>query len=226
MSPLAAARTQVVAFAGNREPIANFGYFEGVDNYTATRTIRLWNKSGSPQTFSVGTSNASGSPHTLTASQSTVTVPAGGFSPVHVTLSVGIGGVGGTPTFREVAGLVTFTPQGGGNNSVTLRVPYYLVPRALSQVDVTVADSSPAGTTTATVTNDSEAAITGTADFYAWGLRDGNDLEGSSADVRAIGVQSFDTGGNNRLLVFGVSTWQRWSVRPRASTTSSWTSTR
>jgi subtilisin family serine protease len=207
----AAARTQVVAFAGNREPIANFGYFEGVENYTATRTIRLWNKGTTPVTFSVGTSNASGSAHSLTPSQSSVTVAPGGFAPVHVTLSVGIGTVGNASAFREVAGLVTFTPQGGGNNGVMLRVPYYLVPRALSQVEVTVADSTPSFTTTATVTNSSEAAVAGTADFYAWGLRDGNDLEGSGADMRAVGVQSFADTGNTRFLVFGVSTWHRWS---------------
>ena len=211
VSPLAASRTQVVAFAGNREPIVNFGYFEGVENYTASKTIRLWNKGSVPMTFAVGTSNPAGAAHTLTPSQGTVTVQPGGFSPVHVTLSVGIGTVGNASAFREVSGLVTFTPQGGANNNVTLRVPYYLVPRALSQVDVTVADPTPSFTTTATVTNDSEAAIAGSADFYAWGLRDGNDLEGSPADIRAVGVQSFDIGGNNRLIGFGVGTWHRWS---------------
>jgi hypothetical protein len=167
-------------------------------------------------TFNVGTSNAAGSPHSLTASQGSVTVPAGGFSPVHVTLSVGIGTVGNASAFREVSGLVTFTPTGGGNNGVVLRVPYYLVPRALSQLDVTVADSTPSFVTTSTVTNNSEAAISGSADYYAWGLRDGNDLEGSPADLRAIGVQSFDIGGGQRLIGFGVSTWHRWS---NASTT-------
>jgi subtilisin family serine protease len=216
VSPLAAARTQVVAFAGNREPVANFGYFESTENFTGTRTIRLWNKSAGPVTFNVGTSNAAGSPHSLTASQGSVTVPAGGFSPVHVTLSVGIGTVGNASAFREVSGLVTFTPTGGGNNGVVLRVPYYLVPRALSQLDVTVADSTPSFVTTSTVTNNSEAAISGSADYYAWGLRDGNDLEGSPADLRAIGVQSFDIGGGQRLIGFGVSTWHRWS---NASTT-------
>jgi subtilisin family serine protease len=216
VQPFPASRTQVVAFAGNREPIANFGYYEGTENFTATRTIRLWNKGASPVTFTVGTSNASGSPHTLTPSRTSVTVPVGGFAPVHVTLTTAISTVGNASAFREVAGLVTFTPTGGGNNSVVLRVPYYLVPRALSQVDVTVADSTPSPTTTSTVTNLSDAAISGSADYYAWGLRDGNDLEGSPADLRAIGVQSFDIGGGDRLLGFGVSTWHRWS---NASTT-------
>jgi subtilisin family serine protease len=212
VSPLAATRTQVVAFAGNREPIVNFGYSEGIENFTATQTIRLWNKTGSPITFNVGVSNASGSPHTLSPSRTSVTAPPlGGFAPVQVTLTVPISTVGNASAFREVAGLVTFTPVGGANNGVTLRVPYYLVPRAVSQLDVAVGDSSPSPTTTATVTNTSDAAIAGTADFYAWGLRDGNDMDTSASDIRAVGVQSFDIGGDDRLMVFGVSTWQRWS---------------
>jgi subtilisin family serine protease len=210
VSPLAATRTEAVAFAGNREPIANFGFFEGVGTFSETRRIRVWNKGASPITFTVGTSNAAGSPHTATPSTGSITVPAGAFSPVDLTLVVAMGTAGNASAFREVAGLVTFTPTGGGNNDVTLRVPYYLVPRALSRVDVTVADSSPSPTTTATVTNDASAAISGNADFYAWGLRDGNDLEGSHADMRAVGVQSF-VDGANRFLVFAVSAWQRWS---------------
>ena len=135
---------------------------------------------------------------------------------MHVTLTAALSTIGNAAEFREVAGLVTFTPSSGKNNGVTLRVPYYLVPRALSQIDVTVADSTPSPTTTSTVTNHTDAAISGSADYYAWGLRDGNDLEGSPADTRAIGVQSFDIGGGDRLIGFGVSTWHRWS---NASTT-------
>ena len=113
-----------------------------------------------------------------------------------------------------MSGLVTFTPQGGANNNIALRVPYYLVPRPSSLVDISVADStpdSPTFETTATVTNDADAAVAGTADFYAWGLRDGEDADGSPADMRAVGVQSFDLGGGDRLIGFGVSTWNRWS---------------
>jgi len=216
VQPLAAARTQVIAFAGNREPVANFGFFEGDANFSDTRRIRLWNKSGSPVTFNTGVTNAAGSPHTATLSRNNVTVQPGTFAPVDVTLAVPMSTAGNAGGFREVSGLVTFTPQGGGNNGVALRVPYYLVPRALSLIDVTVADSTPSFTTTSTVSNHPDAAISGSADYYAWGLRDGNDLEGSPADMRAIGVQSFDIGGGQRLIGFGVSTWHRWS---NASTT-------
>jgi minor extracellular serine protease Vpr len=213
--PFGVVRTQAVAFAGQQIPVANFGFYESEDDFSGTRTIRVWNKGAAPMTFDVATSNTSGSPHTLTPSAPTVTVAPGTFGAVDVALAVPMSTAGNASAFREVAGLVTFTPQGGANNNIALRVPYYLVPRASSLIDVTVADSTPdtpGYTTTATVTNDADAAIAGSADFYAWGLRDGKDADGSPADMRAIGVQSSDIGSNNRLIGFGVSTWNRWST--------------
>ena len=219
--PFGVVQTQAVAFAGQQIPAANFGFYESEDDFSGSRTIRVWNKntSGPSMTFDVAISNTSGSPHTLTPSAATVTAAPNTFGEIDVTLAVPMSTAGDASAFREVAGLVTFTPQGGANNNIALRVPYYLVPRPSSLIDVTVADStpdSPSYTTTATVTNDADAAIAGSADFYAWGLRDGEDADGSPADMRAVGVQSFDIGGGNRLIGFGVSTWNRWS---NASTT-------
>ncbi len=212
--PFGVIRTQAVAFAGQQIPAANFGFYESEEDFSGVRTIRVWNKGAAPMTFDVATANVSGSPHTLTPSAATVTAAPGTFGEVNVTLAVPMATAGSAAGFREVSGLVTFTPQGGANNNIALRVPYYLVPRPSSLVDISVADStpdSPTFETTATVTNDADAAVTGTADFYAWGLRDGEDADGSPADMRAIGVQSFDLGGGDRLIGFGVSTWSRWS---------------
>jgi hypothetical protein len=211
VNPIAATKTLAVAFAGQNVPVANFGYHEGVGNFSESRTIRVWNKGSSPMTFDIAVTNVQGSPHTLTPSQSSITVAPGSFTPVEVSLTVPMSTVGDATGFREVAGLVRFNPQGGANNGVVLKVPYYLVPRALSRLSTTVADSTPSFTTTATVENAASAAIAGSADFYAWGLRDGEDAPGTTADMRAIGVQSFDIGGGNRLIGFGVSTWSRWS---------------
>ncbi len=57
---------------------------------------------------------------------------------MQVTLNVPVGDRGqlarpACPSGRS-AGLITFTPPGGSNNGVALRVPYYLVPRALSDI--------------------------------------------------------------------------------------------
>ncbi len=218
VNPLGVVRTQAVAFAGQQIPVANFGFYESESNFSETQTIRVWNKGSSAMTFDVVVTNGSGSPHTLTPSASSVTVAPGTFGSVNVTLSVPMSTAGNASAFREVAGLVRFSPQAGANNNTTLKVPYYLVPRPSSLVDVTVADSTPDApsyTTTATATNSGSAAVSGNADFYAWGLRDGADTIGSPADLRAIGVQSF-TNGVNRDIYFGVSTWNRWS---NASTT-------
>ena len=45
----------------------------------------------------------------------------------------------------------------------------------------------------------------GTADLYAWGIKDPNE-GGQPMDVRDVGVQSFDT-GTDKQLVFLVNTW-------------------
>src|SRR4029453_8850936 len=123
---------------------------------------------------------------------------------------------GAVLSFREVAGLITFTPAtASDNNNVTLRVPYYLVPRALSGVNATMPKSvtTASPSTNATLSNPS-GPITGTADFYAWGLDDPKE-GANSADVRAIGVQSFPSPVsadlNRRLIVFAVNTHNRWS---------------
>ena len=129
-----------------------------------------------------------------------------------MTLNVPVATVGNSNAFREVAGLVTLTPAAGENNGVALRVPYYLVPRALSNVTTkvdfrTLKASSPS--TKANVKNG--GPIAGDADFYAWGLQDAKDEGHASNDLRAVGVQSFEWDPTQQLLVFAVNVWDRWS---------------
>src|SRR5437762_2585808 len=137
--------------------------------------------------------------------------------------------LGGSDAFREVAGLVEITPAGASDNAgVALSVPYYLVPRALSNVSTSIgALSGTNPSTIATVTN-RRGGISGDADFYAWGIfdtrsrgadsdgdGDDQDQESPSNDIRAIGVQSFSspsgTNSERQLLVFAVNTYNRWS---------------
>ena len=72
--------------------------------------------------------------------------------------------------------IVTFTPVGGSNNGVTLRVPYYMVPQGVSNVSTKIDTRQlrKTGSTTATTTN-REAPSPGTADWYAWGIKDKRD---------------------------------------------------
>jgi len=121
---------------------------------------------------------------------------------------------GNSSAFREVAGNVVFASA----NQPSLRVPYYLVPRALS--DVTAAFDKPidfgtSGRATVELAN-AAGAIAGSADFYAWGLEDADDvieaaLGGAGYDLRSVGVQSFDFGGGEQLIVLAVNAHDRFS---------------
>ena len=74
---------------------------------------------------------------------------------------------------------------------MTLRVPYYLVPRAKSDISTSIGKLQGTNPSTiATVTN-KHGVIAGDADFYAWGLEDKKDKGKVSNDIRAVGVQSF-----------------------------------
>jgi minor extracellular serine protease Vpr len=220
VQPVGSTATQVVAHpSGSKFGSAlDFGFAEFKTAYSKTLTVTLHNNGGSAATFSVAQARAAGRPHTLGLGSSAVTVPAGGDATVSVTLNVPQGTAGSSIdaglSFKEVAGLVEFTPQAGGNGGVTLRVPYYLVPRAQSEVSTTLGrltGTNPSAV--ATVSNRSSAALAGTADFYAWGLSAPRSSDPASQynDVRAVGVQSFPDNATSTTLVFAVSTWNRWS---------------
>jgi minor extracellular serine protease Vpr len=122
-----------------------------------------------------------------------------------VQLAVPVATVGDSSAFREVQGRVVFTPT-QGNNGVTLSVPYYLVPRARSLVDAHINGSEHARSVNL---SNRSAAVTGTADFYAWGLRGSN--QSLATGLRAVGVQSFTDPVNGQILVFAVNTFGRSS---------------
>jgi hypothetical protein len=92
-----------------------------------------------------------------------------------------------------------------GNNGVSLSVPYYLVPRARSLVDAHMGEDA----RSIRLINRSNG-MTGTADFYAWGLRGNHGNVGPTA-LRAVGVQSFSDPSFGEILVFAVNTFGRSS---------------
>ena len=114
---------------------------------------------------------------------------------------------GDSAAFHDVSGLVTFTPTRSGNQGVALRVPYYLVPQAVSNIEtrIDVDRLRRTGSATATTTN-RHGVVAGTADWYAWGLSDGRDRGLGSNDVRAVGAQAAPG-----IVAFAVSTHNRWS---------------
>ena len=113
---------------------------------------------------------------------------------------------GFTP-FSDLAGLVVFTPVGGSNNGVTLRVPYSMVPQGISNVSTSIDSKqlNKTGSTTAKTTNKSQ--VQGTADWYAWGIWDSRTKALGSNDIRAVGASSVGGG----VIQFAISTFHRWS---------------
>jgi minor extracellular serine protease Vpr len=202
-----ATQTQVVALGDTGTATLNYGFAELGQDLTKTKIVKLHNFGTSAVTFNVSTGLDAGDPHSVNLGRSQVTVPAKGEVSVNVTLSVPSATGGSAAEFTDVSGLVTFAPTGGGNHGVTLRVPYYLVPQATSNIStkINAGTLGKTGTATATVTN-TNGAITGSADWYAWGLADGTDKGLDSDDVRNVGVQAFPG-----VLAFAVSTQHRWS---------------
>jgi minor extracellular serine protease Vpr len=206
----------------------SFGYDPLGGAYTETRSFDIANDGGSPITYDL-TSAFDGSPRgaTATLSASSVTVPAGGTAQVSLTLHLDAAAVAALPpasdvdapgSIATVQGAVTATPTPSGAGVYPLRVPFLGVPRGLSDVFVGKRGKVTAGkggalATTVPVGN--RGIHAGTADVYAWGLSDPQDGADDS-DVRSVGVQvlpgeAAGVAATDRLLVFAVNTYGRWS---------------
>jgi subtilisin family serine protease len=199
------------AFADRDETTANFGFEELSTNFSQTKAVHVHNDTTTPVTFNVSVQNKGGSPHNVTFSASQVTVPPRGDATVDMTLTVPAATVGDSSAFRDVAGLVTFTPTTStGNRGYSLKVAYYLVPRVSANIESALALPKKSTTGVVAVTNQG-SPIEATADFYAWGLEDHREALGRF-DVRAVGVQSFPFSATDQLLVFAVNTFKAWST--------------
>ena len=216
VQPLGSTTTSATAIGDPHTGSLSFGFSEiGTAGFNQTKTVTISNHGATPITFSASTTqNAPFTRgHTATPGATTVTVPAGGSATLGLTLSLTASQAGDSSgasvnaTFREVAGLLTLTPAAGANGGVVLRVPYYLVPRALSNLNTTVSPplAKSTASNTATVSN-AGGAIAGAADIFTWGIADPD--EGfRSNDVRAVGVRK----SGSTALRFAVNTYRRWS---------------
>jgi minor extracellular serine protease Vpr len=231
VQPASSTATQVVARTEGQKFGAslNFGFAEFRDKFHRTKDISLRNHGSTDAIFTVAQAAASGSPHTVSLSRTSVRVPAHGETEVSVTLDIPAATAGASDAFHEVAGLIEITPASASDNAgVALRVPYYMVPRALSDVSTSIGKLRGTNPSTIATVRNKRPGISGDADFYAWGIVDkrisGDDSESdaedgnkdkASNDVRAIGVQSFPfpnaANPTRQLLVFAVNTFNRWS---------------
>ena len=212
----AAAKTQVTATADDQATSMSFGLEEIDKNYSKQRTIKLHNDGATDATFTVSTMLPQGSPHTVTLSATTVTVKAKKDAEVKVTLNVPVGTAGNSDAFRDVAGLVKFTPLSvAHNNGIGMKVPYYMVPRVMSKVDAKLAApvklANPNGIVNLTNKN---SPIAATADFYSWGLQGkGKDStkKNQTINLAAAGVQQWDS-PDGQVLVFALTHEEGWSA--------------
>jgi subtilisin family serine protease len=195
----------------------NYGFAELLNDFSKKKTIKLRNNGSVAAKFNVAEAFSAGRPHSVIINPTQVTVPANNTAEVKVTLTVPVATAGDENdgsilSFQEVSGLIVLTPATASDNAgVTLRVPYYFVPRALSGVETKIDKLSGNNPSThATVTN-SKGVIAGNADFYALGLQDSKESGKASNDVRAIGAQSFPLSATQAILVFAVNTYDRWS---------------
>jgi len=211
VQPLGATTTSATALGDPYAGSLSFGFTEiGTAGFSQSKNVTINNHGATPLTFttSIAQNAAFTRAHTATPSAATVTVPAGGTATLGLTLSLTAAQAGDSAFFREVAGLLTLTPAAGTNGGLALRVPYYLVPRALSNLDTTVSPplAKTTASNTATVSN-AGGAIASSADIFTWGIADPDESFGSN-DVRAVGVRK----SGSTALRFAVNTYRRWSA--------------
>jgi minor extracellular serine protease Vpr len=170
--------------------------------YSETLPVTLHNTSGAAITYDLSqAANGGQQGATMSFSPGSVTVPAGGTATVNVTMSLTAAAVanlasaissnfGGVVSAR---GAAVATPTSGGAGIYPLRVPYILIPRGLSNVAAgTKSAYTRAGDMRNATVPLSNTGIHGsTADVYAWGIHDDNDVSGGedAMDVRDVGVQ-------------------------------------
>jgi minor extracellular serine protease Vpr len=204
VQPFPATRTSVIARAGGGAPNLSFGVEEFTSNFKEDGEISVENHGSDPASFSVSVVQGPGSPHTINVEPKSLTLVGHESRTLHVQLAVPAATAGDSSAFRQVQGRIVLTPT-RGNGGATLSVPYYVVPRARSDVRAQLKVNLERGSAAVQLNNASEI-VTGTADFYALGLI-GNHEKLGSIGIRAAGVQSVTDPTLGQILVFAVNTF-------------------
>jgi minor extracellular serine protease Vpr len=195
--------------------LLSFGVAELTRDFHEDRELTVRNHGRIPATFTATATPVGGVPHTVTLSSSTVSVGGHDDASLRVSLTVPAATAGsthdaaGNDVLQEVAGYITLQPTvASANHGVSLHLPYYLVPRARSDVSARLrAEDNPS-----IRLENRHGVIAGNGDFYAWGLK--NPKTGAisaSFEPRAIGVQSNPISATDSILVFAVNTYGRFS---------------
>ena len=219
----AATTTAMLTTADGTDELA-FGYQALAGPWTATESFTVHNDGASSESYVVGyvapSPTTLGLGLTVDHGSTSVTVPAGGSASIDVQLSLSAAAVaalptadtGGSGTMTHIFGQVSLIPDTPGPGVSALSIPYTVVPRGTSDIHLQTASGFQSANTLAV-----ESAVvanggshSGDADLYAWGLTSPDQLPGSGADVRAVGVQDLAgtyLGGqsSDRSLIFAIS---------------------
>jgi minor extracellular serine protease Vpr len=210
----------------------DFGYHALSAAYSASLPVTLHNTGPADITYNLAPAAIGALGTVVAVTPSSITVPAGGTASVDVSVSLSAAAVAALPSalssnfgaIQTARGAIVATPTSSGTGIYSLRVPYIFVPRGLSAVTAGAksAYSRTGNVFNATMPLSNPGIHSGTADVYAWGIHDDNDITGAedSMDVRDVGVQvqpkSFlcgtSTSGvcsnpNDRSLVFAINTY-------------------
>jgi minor extracellular serine protease Vpr len=192
----------------------SFGFAELPDHdFQGADEFKVKNNGKTAAVFDVVTAPTSAIPHAVSVQPSRITVAPGESTSVRVTLQVPAATAGDTSRFRDVAGLVRLVPvTPDSNGGIALRVPYYLVTRARSEVEAEAVRPFGASTPVAAIELKNQGVIPGSADFYAWGPSGVRDPAIGEVNLRAAGAQSLAVSATDRLIVFAVNTWQKFNT--------------
>jgi hypothetical protein len=225
-----AAGTSVVASTAGDGGNLSFGFDSLSGAYRESKTVTFHNTGNTPVTYDLAAAfNGPALGATVAVSPKSVILPARSSRTASVTLSLSKAAVAALPSvdtsnfgaLSSVAGSVTATPRTTVAGAPPLRVAFLSVPAAESAVTASSAAKGTVqnGTLATSVKVHNGGVHTGTADVYAWGITDANDVVGGedAMDVRAAGVQSLPgsaLGGadSDRGLVFAINTFGRWST--------------
>jgi minor extracellular serine protease Vpr len=197
-----------------------FAYVAGTGAYTAAKSFTLTNTGSAPASYSLAVAANGSQLGSSISAPSSVNVAPGATQTVNVTLTIPAAAFAALPSSSTfvtgsgavvtIRGAIVATPTTSGAGQQTLRVPYLAVPRGLSNVTA----GSPAWSRSGLTLPVSNGGVhSGTADLYAWGIKDANE-SGDTMDVRDVGIQvlpgeALEGAAADRSLVFLVNTWSR-----------------
>ncbi len=231
-----AVNSTVIATTSDALDSIAFGYVPGSADYAAQKTFSLTNYGTTAATYNLSAvPNGSLRGAAIGVTPGTVSIAAGATADVKVSLTMSAAafaalpsddtfavGPGGVVTVRGT--IVAAPATGDPADHQTLRVPFMLVPRGLSNVragapsdfsNITPVSSTftgtPGNTISATLPLTNTGIHAGTADLFTWGISEPMD-NGRPNDVRDVGVQvvpgkALGSTAADRGLVFLVNTW-------------------